>query len=112
MDQGEDEQDDDDQRNNRDDWNRFKEYRRQHPGPLSTKAFTFWRKNGEKDVQGFIWKAKKTPSKKEALRRKEQSRRDKENNKKKKTEKEGKKRDVGPTINVYGGTINMNFGDQ
>ena len=63
----EDEDNNDNQRTNRDDWNRFREYRRLHCGPLSTKAFTFWRKNGEKDVQGFIWKAKKTPSRKEAL---------------------------------------------
>ena len=30
--------------------------RRQHPGPITEKSFQFWKKNGGKDLDSFVWK--------------------------------------------------------
>ena len=34
----------------------YRDHRKEHPGPLSQKSFQFWRSNGGKDLDGFVWK--------------------------------------------------------
>ena len=36
----------------------YRDYRRDHPGPLSVRSFEFWRKNGGEDLPSFQWKKK------------------------------------------------------
>ena len=33
-------------------------YRHKNKGPLSQKSYEFWKKNGGKDREGFVWKGK------------------------------------------------------
>ena len=33
----------------------YKEYRRDHPGPLSERSFQFWKNNGGEDLPTFKW---------------------------------------------------------
>ena len=34
----------------------YRDHRKEHPGPLSQKSLQFWRSNGGKDLDSFVWK--------------------------------------------------------
>ena len=42
----------------------YRDYRRDHPGPLSVKSYQFWRKNGGEDLPTFQWTDKKVKNNK------------------------------------------------
>ncbi|XP_057310820.1 uncharacterized protein LOC130648752 [Hydractinia symbiolongicarpus] len=48
----------------------YKEYRKNHPGPLSKRSFRVWCQNGGKDKEDFKWstKCKRKPSEIKILR--------------------------------------------